>query len=229
MIGGPERRRFARCEFASPDALGVVRNLPAGVASAALHPPIAPTRAVLDLQDDPQEDRIPRLAVLALARVAEGGRVIGSSRARPSVPELGTRHQLAKSTQRVLRCFSYRDRADHPRHASASPRRLHRWLEPLMRFGNCGSACVMVRGAAADAGLASADAHAWIARSPASAPGGSRTPNLLIRSNRGLCAVLTYGHARHTRADRRELFAVTSSEQRLDLSDRGRGDRHGVR
>jgi len=61
----------------SPDALGVVRNLTGGVAGAALHPPVVPARAVLDLQDGPEESRIARVTVLALPRVAEGGRVIG--------------------------------------------------------------------------------------------------------------------------------------------------------
>ena len=36
----------------SPDALGVVRNLPAVFAGGAFHPPVAPARAVLDLQDE---------------------------------------------------------------------------------------------------------------------------------------------------------------------------------
>jgi hypothetical protein len=56
---------------------GVVRNLPAAFAGATFHPPVAPARAVLDLQDEPDESRIARVPVLALARVAEGGRVIG--------------------------------------------------------------------------------------------------------------------------------------------------------
>jgi hypothetical protein len=54
-----------------------VRNLPAAFASATFHPPVAPARAVPNLQDDPEESRIDRGTVLALARVAEGGRVVG--------------------------------------------------------------------------------------------------------------------------------------------------------
>jgi hypothetical protein len=54
-----------------------VRNLPAVFTGGAFHPPVAPARALLDLQDDPEESRIARVAVLALARVAGGGRVIG--------------------------------------------------------------------------------------------------------------------------------------------------------
>ena len=62
--------------WSSPDALGVVRDLPPGVTGAAFDPPVAGARAVPNLQDDPQERRISRVMVLALARVAEG-RVIG--------------------------------------------------------------------------------------------------------------------------------------------------------
>jgi hypothetical protein len=46
---GPEVSLRRPCP--SPDALGVVRNLPAGDAGAALHPPVAP-RAVPNLQGD---------------------------------------------------------------------------------------------------------------------------------------------------------------------------------
>ena len=53
-----------------------MRNLPAMFAGGAFHPPVAPARAVPNLQDDPEESRIARVMVLALAR-AEGGRVIG--------------------------------------------------------------------------------------------------------------------------------------------------------
>jgi hypothetical protein len=38
----------------SPDALGVVRNLPGGVAGAAGHPPVVPAPAVLGIQEDPE-------------------------------------------------------------------------------------------------------------------------------------------------------------------------------
>jgi hypothetical protein len=62
-----------------------VRNLPAGDAGAALHPPVAP-RAVPNLQDGPEESRIARVTVLALPRVVEGGRV---TRVAPST--LGVR------------------------------------------------------------------------------------------------------------------------------------------
>jgi hypothetical protein len=43
----------------------------------AFHPPVAPARAVANLQDGPEESRIARVTVLALARVAEGGWAIG--------------------------------------------------------------------------------------------------------------------------------------------------------
>jgi hypothetical protein len=39
--------------LSSPGALGVARNLPAGFAGGALHPPVVPARVVLD----PQEER----------------------------------------------------------------------------------------------------------------------------------------------------------------------------
>jgi hypothetical protein len=42
-------------------------NLPAAFAGAALHPPVVPARAVPDLQDGPEESRIARVTVLALA------------------------------------------------------------------------------------------------------------------------------------------------------------------
>jgi hypothetical protein len=42
-----------------------------------LDPPITPVHAVSNLQDGPEQSGIGRIAVLALARVAEGGRVIG--------------------------------------------------------------------------------------------------------------------------------------------------------
>jgi hypothetical protein len=61
----------------SPDALGVVRSLPTAFAAAALHPPVVPARAVPNLLDDPEESRMARVTVLALPRVAEGGRVKG--------------------------------------------------------------------------------------------------------------------------------------------------------
>jgi hypothetical protein len=55
------------------DPLGVVRDLPAGVAGAALLPPVTSARAFPDLQDDPEDGGIGRVPVLAVARVAEGG------------------------------------------------------------------------------------------------------------------------------------------------------------
>ena len=54
-----------------------MRNLPAVFAGGAFNPPVAPARAVPNLQDGPEQSRIARVTVLALARVAEGGRVIG--------------------------------------------------------------------------------------------------------------------------------------------------------
>jgi len=59
----------------SPDALGVVRNLPGRVACAALHPPAAPTRAVLDLQHDLEYSGIGLGGELALPGVAAALRV----------------------------------------------------------------------------------------------------------------------------------------------------------
>jgi hypothetical protein len=59
----------------SPDALGVVRNLPADLAGAALHPVIAPTGAVLDLQDDLEHSGIGLGGELALPGVAAGLRI----------------------------------------------------------------------------------------------------------------------------------------------------------
>jgi hypothetical protein len=56
---------------------GVVRNLPAAFAGSAFHPPVAPARAVPNLPDGPEESRIARVTVLALARVVEGRRVTG--------------------------------------------------------------------------------------------------------------------------------------------------------
>ena len=55
----------------------VVRNLPAAFAGATFHPPVVPARALFDLQDDPEESGIARVSVLALPRVAKGGRVKG--------------------------------------------------------------------------------------------------------------------------------------------------------
>jgi hypothetical protein len=42
-----------------------------------LDPPITPVHAVSNPQDGPEQSGIGRIAVLALARVAEGGRVVG--------------------------------------------------------------------------------------------------------------------------------------------------------
>jgi hypothetical protein len=70
-------RRLARIEQLQDAHLreGVVRNLPAVFAGGAFHPPVAPARAVPNLEDDPEESRIARGTVLALARMAGGGRV----------------------------------------------------------------------------------------------------------------------------------------------------------
>jgi hypothetical protein len=57
----------------TPDALGVVRDLPAAVAAGTFHPPVALT--VMNLQDRPEENRIGRVPMLALSRVAEGCRI----------------------------------------------------------------------------------------------------------------------------------------------------------
>jgi hypothetical protein len=61
----------------SPDALGVVRNLPAVFAGGAFHPPVAPARAVLDLQDELEHVGIVLGGVFALPDVACGRRVAG--------------------------------------------------------------------------------------------------------------------------------------------------------
>ena len=52
----------------SPDALGVERNLPGGVAGATFHPPVAPARTVPNPQDGPEESGIARVTVFAPAR-----------------------------------------------------------------------------------------------------------------------------------------------------------------
>ena len=72
-------RRLVRIEQLQDAHLrdGVVRNLPAAFAGAPFHPPVAPARGVSNLQDGPEESRVARVTVLALAHVAEGERVIG--------------------------------------------------------------------------------------------------------------------------------------------------------
>jgi hypothetical protein len=64
-----------RSHVSSPDALGVVRNLPGGVADAALHPAVVPARAVPDPQDDPESGGIGLVGELALRQVAAGLRI----------------------------------------------------------------------------------------------------------------------------------------------------------
>ena len=54
-----------------------MRDLPAVCAGGAFNPPVAPAHAVTNLRHGPKQSGIGRFAVLALARVAEGGRVIG--------------------------------------------------------------------------------------------------------------------------------------------------------
>lgn len=54
----------------SPDALGLVRNLPSGVAGAALHPPVVPARDILDLKKDSEHGGIGRGDEIALRQVA---------------------------------------------------------------------------------------------------------------------------------------------------------------
>jgi hypothetical protein len=57
----------------SPDPLrGVVRNLPACIAGAALHPPVARGQALLDLQDDQEESGIGCVPVFANVTRAAG-------------------------------------------------------------------------------------------------------------------------------------------------------------
>ena len=59
MIGGPDlRERVGKVQSSSSlDAFGVVRNLPAGAAAAALDPVVAFAHPGLDLQEDLQTDR----------------------------------------------------------------------------------------------------------------------------------------------------------------------------
>jgi hypothetical protein len=73
---GPSSRPH-RAAAGRPLRDGVVRNLPAEFAGATFHPPVAAARAVPNLQDGPEESRVARVTVLARARVAEGGRIIG--------------------------------------------------------------------------------------------------------------------------------------------------------
>jgi hypothetical protein len=56
-------------------ALGVVRNLPTGVTSAARHPLIAPAQARRDPQEDPEHGGIGLWGELALRHVAAGLRI----------------------------------------------------------------------------------------------------------------------------------------------------------
>jgi hypothetical protein len=74
-----QERRLDRIEQLQDAHLrdGVVRNLPATFACGTFHPPVAPAGAVPNLQDGPEESRIAGGTALALARVAEGGRIIG--------------------------------------------------------------------------------------------------------------------------------------------------------
>lgn len=65
--------------------LDEVRNLPAAIAGAALHPPVAPARAFLNLQDRPEHDGIGRVSLIAPTAVTEGGRVHRVERVRVSV------------------------------------------------------------------------------------------------------------------------------------------------
>jgi hypothetical protein len=78
-IGVEQDRRLVRIEQLQDAHLrdGVVRNLPAAIAAATFDPPVAAAHAVPNLQDGPEESRIAGGTALALARVAEGGRVIG--------------------------------------------------------------------------------------------------------------------------------------------------------
>jgi hypothetical protein len=59
----------------SPDALGEVRNLPAGVATATFHPPVALARAVLDLQENQEHGGIGLGGEFALRRMPAGLRI----------------------------------------------------------------------------------------------------------------------------------------------------------
>jgi hypothetical protein len=61
--------------LSSPDALRVARNLPAGFAGAALHPPVVPARAVLDHQEEREHGGIGLGGGLAFPRVAAGLRI----------------------------------------------------------------------------------------------------------------------------------------------------------
>jgi len=96
--GRPERRAGGAVEVEQDHRLvrieqlrdahlrdGVVRNLPAAFARAALHPPVAPTRAVLDLQEDLEHGGIGLGDVFALPEVACVAGSYGLSRPRSSM------------------------------------------------------------------------------------------------------------------------------------------------
>jgi hypothetical protein len=95
---------------------GVVRNLPAEFAGATFHPPVVPARAVPNLQDGPEGSRIARVTVLALARVAEGRRVIGGR----------AEHDGRRAPPRRPRTRFPRRAAPHPHAPRLRLRRPHR-------------------------------------------------------------------------------------------------------
>ena len=102
----------AAAGLSSPDSLrGVMWNLPGGIASAAVHPPVVSARPVLDFQDDPEH----------------GG--IGSRRRTHTAPGGGW------SSHRAGRAEHCRRRARDNRH-SLKPRLLHtRHPTPVRTIG----------------------------------------------------------------------------------------------
>jgi hypothetical protein len=68
-------RESGAVDASSPDALGVVRNLPGGVAGATFHLPVVLARAVFDIPDDPEHGSIRLGGDLKLSQVPRRRRV----------------------------------------------------------------------------------------------------------------------------------------------------------
>jgi hypothetical protein len=81
MIGGPDRAVSVKpygtaAGRSSPDALGVVRNLPGAVAGGARHPVVSGSKAGLDRQQDLEHGGRGLVDVLALRQVPGGRRIV---------------------------------------------------------------------------------------------------------------------------------------------------------
>jgi hypothetical protein len=63
-------------DASSPDALGVVRNLPGAFATGACHPVVAGTQAGLDRQQDLEHGGRDLVAILALRQMPGGRRIV---------------------------------------------------------------------------------------------------------------------------------------------------------